>query len=221
MLQKVGHAKLNKFCFSMKAQQRKFDLETSKSAILPWEVSMKKSTYAFLPLLGLAFLAGVSGVQAATISVGAIGYLTYNDADGTVVGYTGLPAPGDVSSSYATVFSLENYGAGTEADKMNSLAGTSFSGVDKLEPAPSAFTIDTEYFAVKDASGNQDKGIAFFRILSGSPVTFTMYSDAALTQPLQVSHVSQFVPIPAAAYLFGSALLGMAGIGYSRNKKQV
>lgn len=28
------------------------------------------------------------------------------------------------------------------------------------------------------------------------------------------------VPLPAAAYLFGSALLGMAGIGYRRNKKQ-
>ena len=29
------------------------------------------------------------------------------------------------------------------------------------------------------------------------------------------------VPLPAAVYLFGSALLGMAGIGYRRNKKQV
>ncbi|NVZ08679.1 hypothetical protein HW932_05325 [Allochromatium humboldtianum] len=28
------------------------------------------------------------------------------------------------------------------------------------------------------------------------------------------------VPLPAAAYLFGSALLGMVGIGYRRNKKQ-
>jgi hypothetical protein len=28
------------------------------------------------------------------------------------------------------------------------------------------------------------------------------------------------VPIPAAAYLFGSALLGMVGIGYRRNRKQ-
>ena len=29
------------------------------------------------------------------------------------------------------------------------------------------------------------------------------------------------VPVPAAAYLFGSALLGMVGIGYRRNKKLV
>ena len=29
------------------------------------------------------------------------------------------------------------------------------------------------------------------------------------------------VPVPAAAYLFGSALLGMMGIGYRRNKKLV
>ena len=180
---------------------------------------------SLLSLIGLAFLAGVSSAQAATISVGAIGYLTYDDADGAVVGYTGLDAPNHISSTYAAVFSLKNYGDGTEAGKLNELAGTSFgaSAVSKIEPAPSTFTINTEYFAVKDASGNQDKGIAFFRITSGIPVTFTMYSDENLTSPLSVSHVSKFgtpVPLPAAAYLFGSALLGMAGIGYRRNKKQ-
>lgn len=51
--------------------------------------------------------------------------------------------------------------------------------------------------------------------------TITINSGGGIQQ-LKQWHVSDVktVPLPAAAYLFGSALLGMAGIGYRRNKKQ-
>ena len=57
--------------------------------------------------------------------------------------------------------------------------------------------------------------IAFFRNDTGAPIDFSMNGD-------EWSHVTGFgavVPIPAAAWLFGSALLGMVGFGTRRGRK--
>lgn len=76
-------------------------------------------------------------------------------------------------------------------------------------------------FKSGNGNGNNSNGFGDYEaiLLSAEAVagTFSISQD--------LSHASVWgsktaVPLPAAAYLFGSALLGMAGIGYRRNKKQ-
>lgn len=51
-------------------------------------------------------------------------------------------------------------------------------------------------------------------------ISVSAYVNGNATSSNWVAGSTPAVPLPAAAYLFGSALLGMVGIGYRRNKKQ-
>jgi hypothetical protein len=185
---------------------------------------------SLFPLAGLVMLVGASSTQAAMVSINVgsgFGTLSWDDTTGTVMGFTGA-APGVLSTANADLYDLDVLAPpppnGTsekrEALALNALAGTTFTtGSWKEDNGNSPFTISHEYFTLK--FGNND-GLdhAFFQITSGGPITFT-YAKGA--NGLGLSHKTTFgnpVPLPAAAYLFGSALLGMAGIGYRRNKKQ-
>ncbi|AGA91776.1 hypothetical protein Thimo_3091 [Thioflavicoccus mobilis 8321] len=56
-------------------------------------------------------------------------------------------------------------------------------------------------------------------ILAGYENVDAMKGLVGLTSSSKQDFVAQVVPIPAAAWLFGSALFGMAGIGYRRGRK--
>lgn len=109
-----------------------------------------------------------------------------------------------------------------ELAQLNSLLGLTgpnmITGYEKFDSKASTFnSMSYEYWAIKKATS-----IAYFKNPGNLPITFSFYDKNG--NPVDWSHVTGFgskvVPLPAAAYLFGSALLGMAGIGYRRNKKQ-
>ena len=80
----------------------------------------------------------------------------------------------------------------------------------------SSFTGSTTYLAIK-----KSKQIAFFKNDGSVPVNFSL-SGGNEAEDNKWSHVTGFgtvVPIPAAVWLFGSALLGFAGLGYRRQAK--
>lgn len=64
----------------------------------------------------------------------------------------------------------------------------------------------TEYLNTANSNGATHVGFAFRAIVMGSGAVFYSNSEQA------TSMVVQTVPIPAAAWLFGSALIGLAGI---------
>lgn len=66
-----------------------------------------------------------------------------------------------------------------------------------------AFSGDTAGFAIN--------GVPGIEVVLNMSTTGTVSFDATIKP----------VPVPAAAYLFGSALIGMVGIGYHQNKKLV
>jgi hypothetical protein len=86
--------------------------------------------------------------------------------------------------------------------------GSEITGAVKFDDEASSFEgMVYEYWAIKKSNS-----IAFFKNETGAPINFSMSGD-------EWSHVTGFgavVPIPAAAWLFGSALLGLAGMGYRR-----
>ncbi len=72
------------------------------------------------------------------------------------------------------------------------------------------------YFTIKKSTE-----LAFFKNDGSVPVTFSL-SGGNSSADNKWSHVTGFgavVPIPAAVWLFGSALVGIAGLGYRRQAK--
>lgn len=187
---------------------------------------------SLLPVTGLVMLVGISSVQAATLSIdvgNGFGTLSWDDAQGVVVGLVGNPAT--ESNSDAELYNLGDLvppppngsNPEREASALNVLTGNSTAfttGAWKEDNGASPFTISHEYFTLKFGK-NRGYDHAFFRIISGGPITFTYVKGE---NGLGLSHKTAFgnpVPLPAAAYLFGSALLGMVGIGYRRNRTPV
>lgn len=75
-----------------------------------------------------------------------------------------------------------------------------------FEPDGTEFTTSSQYFSVK-----KDGWIAYFMNTSGGALTVRMGAGW--------SHFTEYgnaIPIPSAVLLFGSALLGLAGIGARR-----
>lgn len=123
----------------------------------------------------------------------------------------------------ASVFNTGNSGQDTETNFLSNLLGDSptvtFSTkVENFSGDSNSFNINNRFFAVKFGNFENGKGgTAFFEVLGPSSsikVTFTKQDGSGL------SHVTQFaaVPIPAAAWLFGSALLGLIGVGAGRRR---
>lgn len=129
----------------------------------------------------------------------------------------GLAGSGTWSGTNADVFSMAaNASPTAELAQLNSILGLSganaISGAVRFNNEASSFTgMVYEYWAIKKGTL-----IAFFKNDGNVPVDFRWDGE-------DWSHVTGFgavVPIPAAAWLFGSALLGIAGIGYRKNAKK-
>ena len=133
---------------------------------------------------------------------------------------------GSWDSSSASVYDKKAIGAssspGAELALLNSILGLtgtsdaiegSFSSGSEFGEASSFVGMEYEYWAIK-----KGQDIAFFKNDGSQPVDFSWSGD-------DWSHTTGFgakvsvVPLPAAAWLFGSAMLGMAGIGFRRKSK--
>ena len=107
-----------------------------------------------------------------------------------------------------------------ELKLLNSLLGLSgpaaIAGSGDIDDDGTGFNTGYQYFGIKKGGW-----IAYFQNTSGGAVDVA-FKNAAGTSSAEYSHVTGFgtvVPIPAAVWLFGSALLGIAGIGYRRQTK--
>lgn len=71
---------------------------------------------------------------------------------------------------------------------------------------------DTEYFLIK--TGNIDATFDAYVYLNNDAFDWA-YIDldlTSITEISQISHLTQVVPVPTAAWLFGSAMLGLVGV---------
>jgi hypothetical protein len=87
-----------------------------------------------------------------------------------------------------------------------------FAGEDAIGDASNPFGADYAYIAIDPAAGFSLAGTINFR----SPIANGSTSGVTIT-----AGDLPAVPIPAAGWLFGSALVGMAGIGYRRGRRSL
>lgn len=186
---------------------------------------MKNLKYLMAALLLTSI--GVSSAQAAFIIniynpdnlTTALATLSGTGSVGDVLGFTGVNV---TSSTEAYAFAV-NSSEATETAFMNSLTNNNpivtFAGKD--ESGTNSFEITQRYFSVKFGNyNNGNGGTAFFEIMSNSSIELTFNK---IDNNSGLSHVTQYsspVPLPAAAWLFGSALMGVAGIGYRRKTQE-
>lgn len=145
--------------------------------------------------------------------------------DASCQGLIGGPSPAATwSNTDADAYEPSNSSLDTELALLNSLLGLTgtnqITGSQKFDGAGVGFTTAYEYFGIKKGGW-----IAYFKNTAGGPVavTFNNADGTSIDNDDDgYSHYSGFgavVPIPAAVWLFGSALVGMAGIGYRRQAK--
>lgn len=92
--------------------------------------------------------------------------------------------------------------SGTAAVSYGTFDGSNVIGLSSQSFGPVAFSGDTAAFAINGVPGIE----VVLNIGETGTASFNTTLDS--------------VPIPAAAYLFGSAMLGMVGIGYRHNRRQ-
>ena len=137
------------------------------------------------------------------------------EGDDSCSGLVGAVGSGTWSDDTADLYDPANSNPDTELALLNSILGLTgtdaITGAVRFDTEASSFDgMIYEYWGIKKSTD-----IAFFRNDTGAPIDFSMNGD-------EWSHVTGFgavVPIPAAAWLFGSALLGMVGFGTRRGRK--
>lgn len=165
----------------------------------------------------------VSTAQANTVTIDADGFSPGRDFQiicGTSCkGLIDGPTPPAIwSATDADGYAKPNNPT-NELALLNNLLGLSgasaITGTQPHDGDGSGFTTGYQYFGIKKGGW-----IAYFQNTSGGPVTVSFQETDGTTA--EYSHWTGFgavVPIPAAVWLFGSALLGIAGIGYRRQAK--
>jgi hypothetical protein len=176
-----------------------------------------------LKLRHLAALAFVVGVTSTGVSANTITMANYNGGAGTVdctlscEGFIGTTPSFSLSTTDAIDFFL-NGNPDAELAKLNELlAGLApprdpVNFVNKTDLAGNGFTTDRQYFSIK-----QSTEIWYFENTSGGSLTVALGTNTN-----NYSHWTEYgppsaVPVPAAAWLFGTALIGF--IGFSRRTK--
>ena len=130
---------------------------------------------------------------------------------GDVLGFIG---PASLSPTMAYLFAFTPDNPATETAYLNDtlMADPPAVYASKQETSGPDFSVAGGYFSIK-----LGEDTAFFKNETGASLDLT-YTQTGTGAGL--SHVTQYnaVPLPAAAWLFGSAVLGMAGIGYRRKQ---
>jgi hypothetical protein len=187
---------------------------------------MKTSITSALRLFaGVALLLGASAIQAMTYTAGVVYEGNFNEnylngspllakfeVNSLLEGFGGTFEPGIMGHSYMDAFTVE---ATTLKGANEGIAGTWSFDPSKVTESPVLYPTKMLIKA--------DGGWYFLEIgLGETSGTWSTEPIAALMPHGNIpglSHISFYdtaVPIPAAAYLFGSALIGLAGIGYRR-----
>ena len=175
-------------------------------------------------LAALAFVVVVTstGVSANTITManynGGIGTDTLDctlSCEGFVVGAT--PPAYALSTTNAIDFTGVGSSDAAELAKLNELlagldpARAAVTYYNKDDNAGDGFTTDRQYFSIKQASQ-----IFFFENTSGGTLTVDLGTANDYSHWAEYGAMSA-VPVPAAFWLFGTALIGF--IGFSRRTK--
>jgi hypothetical protein len=83
--------------------------------------------------------------------------------------------------------------------------------VNATDGAGTGFTTSRQYFSIKQASA-----FYFFENTSGGSVTVDLGTTPAYSHWTEYGSTVSAVPVPAAVWLFGSALIGLVGFGKRR-----
>ena len=124
-----------------------------------------------------------------------------------------------LSDTVATEYLIANSDATTEMALLNNLLSEmnagSVSTVFKTDDDLTSFSTDKLYFSIKQATE-----IFYFKNISGGTLNVELYPDAnAFSHWSEYGPSASVVPVPAAVWLFGSALLGL--VGFKRKQAQV
>jgi hypothetical protein len=175
-----------------------------------------------LKLWHLAALAFLVGVTSTGVSANTITMENYNGGAGTVectLSCLGFNEIGPTSLSMSAAIDLPlNGNPDDELAKLNELlAGLATPRdpvifVNKTDLGGNGFTTDRQYFSIKQADL-----IWYFENTSGGSLTIDLGTDTN-----DYSHWTEYgpvsvVPVPAAVWLFGTALIGF--VGMSRRRK--
>ena len=183
----------------------KNQISTEKRAVV------SRSALVAVLLTFVYSLGALSSASASTITLD--GYNGSNDdinCAPSCLAFTG-PNPGLIELSATEADSYPKAGdPANELELLNELllqfdpARPTVSTVNKTDVEQKTYTTDLQYFSIK-----KGKSLWFFENTSGGVVTVTALGDAW-------SHSTEYgptvVPLPAAAWLFGSALLGLASV---------
>jgi hypothetical protein len=98
--------------------------------------------------------------------------------------------------------------------------GTTFTAAGKDDFPSSSYVVNTEFFSIK-----QDGWIAFFHNLTGGTLNVDLFLGNCLTEecsPLQVSHATYFVPVPAVGAGLPGLVLACGGLlALARRRRQL
>lgn len=166
-----------------------------------------------------AVLALMTGVASTSLSANTITMANYNGGVGEVTctlgcsGFIGT-APVSLSATNADNYAIANNSEATELALLNTLLAA-FSPardletyVNKIDTQGNGFSTSLQYFSIKQASE-----IYYFENTSGGSVTVALESNTN-----NYSHWTEYgdtvsaVPVPAAFWLFGTALIGFIGV---------
>lgn len=193
-----------------------------------------------LTLLGFGLTLGQT-LSAATCASWAggdtVNFTTSTDCITTTGGPGGNENIGQMNTLPRAFGATEDWKS-IEKIELPATTGTYFSITFNRDKKSGTWVLDAGYkfdptkmyaFAIKGGNGNGENGIANIVYLMDTNFRGgTWKTSGLLNQNNQpgLSHIVLLgtgnltaVPLPAAAYLFGSALLGMAGIGYRRKNK--
>ncbi|WP_295399501.1 VPLPA-CTERM sorting domain-containing protein [uncultured Thiocystis sp.] len=124
---------------------------------------------------------------------------------------------GNSDGNYISAFTVTATETKTEGGKTEWIAGTWSFDPSKVTGISSSDVLFPTKIAVKS------KDWFFFEVTAGT--TSGTWSTKEYLGGKGLSHISFYdtgtpVPLPAAAWLFGSALMGVAGIGYRRKSQE-
>jgi len=182
-------------------------------------------TIRFTPLLwACAALALMAGGISTSVSANTINMVDYNGPSDEVTcipqcsGFVGPIATGPITTSLTMADNYPQAGSpANELARLNELldlfvpARGPIVDVNKIDIADNGFTTSLQYFSIK-----KQTFLWFFENTSGGEVTVSLAGD-------DYSHWTEYgpeltvVPVPAAIWLFGTALIGF--VGMSRKTK--
>lgn len=178
------------------------------------------AAFATLGLFGTA--ANAAGTSCPAAGTSPDTYLTLDPSVGTATCYAFENAAGDPTSGNLENWIMANYPeVGTLTAKSDAVGQTFFSGSTTGSSGSFTTAVAPQYLLFKIGGGNSNPSWFLFSITGATALTSYVWSITGTAPDGGLSHVSAFVPIPAAAWLMGSGLIALFGIGRRRRAAAV